>query len=116
MRDFFDVLGVKPIMGRAFTRPMNRPVAGPVDSKSLSVMIFGRNSLGGEASVLGRTIDLDRRQYTVIGVMPAGFQFPIQADPIDFYVTIAEDAANPDGIKAGDGSSAAATAWTQLRD
>jgi putative ABC transport system permease protein len=29
--------------------------------------------------------------------MPAGFQFPIQNDPIDFYVTIAEDAANPDG-------------------
>ena len=38
-------------------------------------------------------------QYTVIGVMPAGFQFPIQNDPIDFYVTIAEDAANPDGSK-----------------
>jgi putative ABC transport system permease protein len=29
--------------------------------------------------------------------MPAGFQFPIQNDPIDFYVSIAEDAANPDG-------------------
>ena len=37
--------------------------------------------------------------YTVIGVMPAGFQFPIQTDPVDFYVTIAEDAANPDGSK-----------------
>ena len=48
----------------------------------------------------GRKIELDRRQYTVIGVMPAGFQFPIQADPIDFYVTIAEDAANPDGNRS----------------
>ena len=49
--------------------------------------------------MLGRNIEFDRRQFTVIGVMPAGFQFPIQADPIDFYVTIAEDAANPDGNK-----------------
>src|SRR5437764_8664069 len=29
--------------------------------------------------------------------MPAGFEFPIQNDPIDFYVSIAEDAASPDG-------------------
>jgi putative ABC transport system permease protein len=32
-------------------------------------------------------------------VLPAKFQFPIQADPIEFYVTIAEDASNPDGSK-----------------
>ena len=55
--------------------------------------------MAGTDSVLGRKIEFDRRQFTVIGVMPAGFQFPIQTDPIDFYVTIAEDAANPDGNK-----------------
>ena len=97
--EFFDVLGVKPIMGRAFTRPMKRRVAGAADSRLLSVRIFGRNISAARQTCLGRTIELDRRQFTVIGVMPAGFQFPIQADPIDFYVTIAEDAANPDGIK-----------------
>jgi putative ABC transport system permease protein len=78
---------------------MNKPVVGPADSKLLSVRITGGNSFGADPNILGRTITLDRRQHTVIGVLPPGFQFPIQTDPIDFYVTIAEDAANPDGSK-----------------
>ena len=62
-------------------------------------MIFGGSISAATRMSLGRTIELDRRQYTVIGVLPPGFQFPIQADPLDFYVTIAEDAANADGSK-----------------
>jgi putative ABC transport system permease protein len=97
--EFFDVLGVKPIMGHTFTRPDEQAGGGPGGFKLIISHDFWKKHFGGGASVLGRNIELDRRQFTVIGVMPAGFQFPIQADPIDFYVTIAEDAATPDGTK-----------------
>ncbi len=72
---------------------------GPGGLKVILGYDFWQKQFGGDKNVLGRTIELDRRQYNVIGVMPAGFQFPIQTDPIDLYVTIAEDAANPDGSK-----------------
>ncbi len=49
--------------------------------------------------MLGRTVELDRRPFTVIGVLPAHFQFPIQTESIEFYVTIAEDASSSDGSK-----------------
>ena len=97
--EFFDVLEVKPIMGHTFTQADEKAGGGPGGFKIIISNDFWKKQFGGEANVLGRTIELDRRKFTVIGVMPAGFQFPIQADPIDFYVTIAEDAANPDGNK-----------------
>ena len=97
--EFFDVLGIKPAMGRAFVRDDEQGGGGPSGFKVIVSQDFWRKHFGGEPNVLGKTIMLDRRQHTVIGVMPAGFQFPIQHDPIDFYVTIAEDAANPDGSK-----------------
>ncbi|MBA3762776.1 MAG: ABC transporter permease, partial [Chthoniobacterales bacterium] len=97
--EFLDVLGVKPIIGRNFTRPDEQAGGGPGGFQVVLSHEYWRNHFGGDNNVLGRTIELDRRQYSIIGVMPDGFQFPIQADPIDFYVTIAEDAANPDGSK-----------------
>jgi putative ABC transport system permease protein len=97
--EFFDVLEVKPIMGHTFTQADEKAGGGPGGFKIIISNDFWKKQFGGEANVLGLTIELDRRKFTVIGVMPAGFQFPIQADPIDFYVTIAEDAANPDGNK-----------------
>jgi predicted permease len=97
--EFFDVLGIKPKMGRAFVRDDEQGGGGAGGFKVIVSDDFWKKHFGGDANVLGRTIMLDRRQHTVIGVLPAGFQFPIQNDPIDFYVTIAEDAANPDGSK-----------------
>lgn len=97
--EFFDVLGVMPIMGRNFSRADENAGGGPGGFKVILGYDFWQKHFGGDGNVLGHTIELDRRQYTVIGVMPAGFQFPIQAEPLDFYVTIAEDAANPDGSK-----------------
>ena len=97
--EFFQVLGVKPILGRDFERADEQAGGGPGGFKVIISQDYWRKQFGADPNVLGRTITLDRRQHTVIGVMPPGFQFPIQTDPIDFYVTIAEDAANPDGSK-----------------
>ncbi|MEP6821889.1 MAG: ABC transporter permease [Chthoniobacterales bacterium] len=97
--EFFDVLGVKPILGRAFAREDEAAGGGPGGLKIVLGYDFWQQHFGGDKNVLNRTIELDRRPYAIIGVLPAHFQFPIQADPIEFYVTIAEDAANPDGSK-----------------
>ncbi len=97
--DFFDVLGVKPVLGRAFSRNDEEAGGGPGGFKVILSDDFWRSHFGGDPHVLGRTIELDRRLHTVIGVMPLRFQYPIQSDPVEFYVTIAEDATSSDGSK-----------------
>src|SRR3954464_3230267 len=95
--EFFDVLGIKPQIGRAFTRDDEQPGGGAAGFTVIIGHDFWKRHYAADPNVIGRSIVLDRRPYTVIGVLPAGFQFPIQNDPIDFYVSIAEDAANPAG-------------------
>jgi predicted permease len=95
--EFFDVLGIKPQIGRAFTRADEQAGGGPAGFTVIISHEFWQQHYGSDPNVVGRTITLDRRPYTIAGVMPPGFQFPIQNDPVDLYVTIADDASNPDG-------------------
>jgi putative ABC transport system permease protein len=97
---FFDVIGIQPIIGRGFAAEDDQAGGGPGGFKIVLGHDFWKQQFGGDTNVLGRTVQLDRRPYTVIGVAPAGFQFPIQSEPLEFYVTIAEDAATADGSKA----------------
>ncbi|MEO5721353.1 MAG: ABC transporter permease [Chthoniobacterales bacterium] len=97
--EFFDVLGVKPSLGRGFNRSDEEAGGGVGGYKIVLSYEFWQRQFGGAADALGRMIELDRRPFTVIGVMPAGFQFPIQNEPPEFYVTFAEDATNSDGSK-----------------
>ncbi len=70
----FSVLGVAPALGRNFTAEDDRP-----DSAHVAVLSddLWRRQFGGDHNVLGKTINLDGVGYNVIGVMPAGFAFPI---------------------------------------
>ena len=95
--EFFDVLGIKPQIGREFTRADEQAGGGPAGYTVIISHEFWQQHYGADPNVVGRTITLDRRPYTIAGVMPPGFQFPIQNDPVDLYVTIADDASNPDG-------------------
>ena len=97
--DFFDVLGIKPAFGRAFVRADEQAGGGPGGFKVILSHEFWESHFGGDRNVLGRTFELDRRQYTILGVMPTRFQFPIEAEPIDLYVTIADEATSSDGSK-----------------
>jgi putative ABC transport system permease protein len=90
--EFFDVLGIKPVLGRAFVREDEQAGGGPGGFKVILSHSIWQKQFGGAQDVLGRTVMLDRRPHTVIGVLPEGFQYPIQAEPLEFYVTIAEDA------------------------
>jgi len=87
--EFFDVLGIKPQMGRAFVREDEQAGGGAGGFKVIISGDFWQKHFGADPNVIGRILTLDRRPYTVIGVMPGGFQFPIQNYPIDFYISIA---------------------------
>jgi len=73
----FRVLGVEPVLGRAFSRQDDVP-NGPKDVV-LSEELWQRR-YGRDPHVLGRTLQIDDSRWTVIGVMPAGFHFPDRAD------------------------------------
>jgi putative ABC transport system permease protein len=72
--NLFDVLGIRPMLGRSFTPEEDRP---GVDVAVLSYGLW-QTRLGGDRSIVGRAITLDRRPYTVVGVMPPGFDFPVR--------------------------------------
>jgi len=71
--DFFPLLGVQPALGRNFTRDEDTP-NGP------KAVILGhglwQSRFGGNPDVLGRTIRLNEQSYTVVGILPARFQYP----------------------------------------
>jgi len=70
--NLFSVLDVTPALGRGFTPDEDRP---GVDVAVLSWGLW-QAQYQGDPAILGKTVMLDRRPYTVIGVMPATFEFP----------------------------------------
>ena len=75
----FPTLGIQPILGRLFTardEDAHQPLA--VISYALWLNRYHR-----DPAVLGTAIDLDRKPYTIIGVMPRSFEFPLQAGHLD---------------------------------
>lgn len=72
--NFFDVFGVAPILGRSYRSGEDQP--GKNDVAVLSFDVWQTN-FDGETSVIGRTLELNGHPYTCIGVMPAGFRYPL---------------------------------------
>jgi Acidobacterial duplicated orphan permease len=97
--EFFDVLGVKPVRGRAFSRADEQAGGGPGGFKVILSEGLWMRQFNSDPNIIGRTLQIDRRLYTVIGIMPKSFQFPIQTLPVELYVTFAYEASNADGSK-----------------
>jgi predicted permease len=66
--DFFSVLGVKPVKGRTFASSEDQPGAGPVAIISADLW---QRKFGAADDILGRSLTLDDKSYTIIGVSPA---------------------------------------------
>ena len=70
--ELFDVLGVRPVLGRGLRAGDDVPQAEPV-----AILSFGLwQEMGGTGSIIGTRVTLDGTRWTVIGVMPRGFWFP----------------------------------------
>jgi predicted permease len=69
------LLGVQPMLGRTFTQNEDDN-ASPVALISYAVW---RERFQSNPHAVGATIDIDRRPYTVIGIMPRNFEFPLDA-------------------------------------
>ena len=69
---FFSVLGVDPMLGRAFRSDEDNPGAAPTVILSHSLW---RSRFGADPAIVGQQIRLDGEGYTVLGVLPQSFQF-----------------------------------------
>jgi putative ABC transport system permease protein len=92
--DIFDVVGVKPILGRAIEPGDARPGASPV-------VVLGHalwtERFSADPGVIGRVVRVNGRPSEVVGVMPENYTFPSNAD---LWVADQEDHARVDRLKA----------------
>jgi putative ABC transport system permease protein len=93
--DVMPTLGVQPLVGRWFTAEEDRD--GAPGTVLLSYRIW-QTSFGGDLGVVGQTVRLDDKAYTVIGIMPRDFHFPSRDidlwRPIQFQQDAFEDRNN----------------------
>ena len=72
--DFFPVLGVKPVIGRTFAQDEDQIGAGPVALISAGLW---QSKFSSAPDILGKSITLDAKDYTIVGVIPANFHLVI---------------------------------------
>jgi predicted permease len=84
--DYFELLGTKPELGRAFTRQDSVP--GFLEPVVISDGFWRRN-YGSDPNIIGRKMSLDRDLYTIVGVMPPGFRHPGRTLNTDVEVWLA---------------------------
>src|ERR1700758_2322860 len=70
MADYLKTLGVQPTIGRVFSAEEDRPGGPPVALISYGLW---QNRFGGHTNAIGQTLNFDGRSYSIIGVMPPGF-------------------------------------------
>ncbi len=90
----FHLLGAQPAVGRGFLASEDEPghlVAVLSDA-------FWRRHFNADPGVIGRPVNLNGRAFTVVGIMPAGFQFPERAQSRDIWLTFSR-LATPDDPK-----------------
>ena len=87
--EFFDVMGVHPLLGRDFVVGEDRKGAEPV-----AVLGYGlwQTVFGSDPGIVGRTVRMDGVQRLVVGVMPRDFSFP---DESELWFPLPVDAQNP---------------------
>src|SRR3954469_10924679 len=76
---FFSVLGVQPVLGRAFVAEDDRP-ASSQGRGFVAIISHGlwKRRFGSDPAVIGQQVQMSARSLTVVGVMPPGFEYPEQ--------------------------------------
>jgi putative ABC transport system permease protein len=91
--ELFGLLGRQPELGRSFHPEEDQPGMRVV---ILSHELWQRR-FNADREVIGRAISLNGHNYEIVGVMPYGFQFPIEAEHFDLWITMGYFATPPDG-------------------
>lgn len=84
----FELLGVRPVLGRLFTK--EEETAGKGDVWVISHALWQRR-FGASKDVIGKKIEMDNRRAIIIGVMPAGFRFPAKDTDYWFPLVVREN-------------------------
>src|SRR5437879_3113347 len=77
--NFLHILGVSPLLGRSFLPEEDK--AGAPAVAMISAELW-RRRFGGDRSIVGRAVALAGMPYEIIGVVPAGFQFPLAGSDV----------------------------------
>ncbi len=86
--ELFSVFQVKPLAGRIFYSEDGKHGATPVTILSESLW---RTLFNADPQIVGSTITLDKRSFTVVGIMPAAFRFPNINHPDQLWVPLVQD-------------------------
>lgn len=87
--NYFEVLGVRPMLGRAFLPSEENPHGGA------PVVVLGyaiwRSHFGGDRALVGKTVEINRHPYTVIGVLPPEFHGCMPGLRADVWIPLGMD-------------------------
>ena len=87
--DLFPLLDVAPAIGRGFLPEEDNP--GDSGRVVILSQEFYQKRFNSDPNVVGQSMVLDGNNYTIVGVMPRAFQFPIQNEPVELWTTVALD-------------------------
>jgi predicted permease len=90
--DLFPLLGIQPERGRGFTAEEEQP---GTHVAVLSHALW-TNRFGGDARIVGQAIPINGMPFTVLGVAPEDFRFPVDVPAVQLWVTLSEDATARD--------------------
>jgi predicted permease len=86
--DLFSALGVQPELGRGFLPEEEKP---GTHAAVLSHALW-KSRFGGDPRILEKRIRINGRLFTIVGVAPPGFRFPVDMPGVQLWVTLSEDA------------------------
>jgi putative ABC transport system permease protein len=107
---FFDLLGVKPMLGRTFTEDDDRDGGGKDGAVTVISYAFWQQRYNGAADALGRTLIVDRVPFTIVGVAPPSFFGVEVGRTFDIAIPIGTDR-----LLHGKNSTIDRPGWTWLR-
>lgn len=81
--EIFDALGVSPFLGRGYTREEDKAGGPPV--VVITHQLWQR-AFGSDPKIVGQQVTMGALSYTVLGVMPAGWKFPVESQKIDYLM------------------------------
>ncbi|MGB7282094.1 MAG: ABC transporter permease [Candidatus Acidiferrum sp.] len=86
--ELFTVFGERPLAGRIFYSDDGKPGAPPVVILSENLW---RGVLGADPNIIGSSVDLDKRTFTVVGIMPVAFRFPQLTESEQIWIPVVQD-------------------------